>query len=463
MISTEQPSYSQLVRQVVREAGRPLAVAEIRTEVERVRPIETKNPNGTISNALSTDCLIATLGSRPAHYDWWPGHLTGCTVRQSLRRSDLLSGTLVVDEEAWLALWPDFYDGPARNKGELTLFLAGGPALPTRISHLVEFKAVWGVDAEPALAAWFERVGAAPQDDLIVRVLDVAQRHYALSLDRRTMWGDAQQVALVERNLALADAAVEVLRTANLPAADFDLLPRLFARDAYQNPLPPDPWDVALRGDLRFVVDEGGISLAERIVGSYERNPEVGTDPFASPRPKGKLPRLELKGGDQALTEEARLAWAAYLFDRGMDHLWVGWAQIAESYFKMALQLDAGHADAWAHVGNRRFDEGHLDEALACYERGIAAAQARVIGDPEQFEGPFWLDLGSRPFMRALHGCGLCLWRLERPDEARRVFERMLKLNPNDNQGARFLLADLDEGLSWEQSAQKDEPGGSDG
>jgi hypothetical protein len=33
----------------------------------------------------------------------------------------------------------------------------------------------------------------------------------------------------------------------------------------------------------------------------------------------------------------------------------------------------------------------------------------------------------------------------------------MLELNPNDNQGVRFLLHDLDEGLSWEESAARDE------
>jgi hypothetical protein len=32
-----------------------------------------------------------------------------------------------------------------------------------------------------------------------------------------------------------------------------------------------------------------------------------------------------------------------------------------------------------------------------------------------------------------------------------------LELNPNDNQGVRFLLHDLDEGLSWEESLVRDE------
>jgi tetratricopeptide (TPR) repeat protein len=462
-VNSEPPSYTQLVRQAVRSAGRPLTVAEIRVQVERERPIDTKDPAATIRGVLNTDRTIATLGGRPARYTWWPCHLQGCAVRQPLRGSDLLTGTLVVGEEVWQALWPDFDGGASRSAGEVTLFPAGGPAVPTRIAHLVGGQAAWGIDREPALAAWFDRLGAAPLDDLIVRVLDVDRRHYGLTLDRRTMWGDAEQVALVERNLALADAAVEVLRTAYLPAAYFDLIPRLFARDAYRDPLPPDPWDAALRADLRFVVGNLDITLAERVVGSYERDPEVAPDPHASPRPAGRLPKIALQGGTPAPSEETRRAWAAYLFERGMDHLWVGWPQVAEAYYKTALQLDPGHADAWVHVGNRHFEGGHLTTALDCYERGVAAAQARTIGDPETYEAPFWLDLDSRPYMRALHGCGLCLWRMGRVEEARRVLARMLALNPNDNQGVRFTLADLDEGLSWEESMRREKSGGHGG
>jgi hypothetical protein len=54
--------------------------------------------------------------------------------------------------------------------------------------------------------------------------------------------------------------------------------------------------------------------------------------------------------------------------------------------------------------------------------------------------------------MRALRGRGLCLWRLGQVDEARRIFTWMLELSPNDDQGIRLLLHDLDEGLSWEES-----------
>jgi hypothetical protein len=47
-------------------------------------------------------------------------------------------------------------------------------------------------------------------------------------------------------------------------------------------------------------------------------------------------------------------------------------------------------------------------------------------------------------------GYGLCLWRLGKMTEAAAVFERMLWLNPSDNQGARFNLHWIREGRAWE-------------
>jgi hypothetical protein len=44
----------------------------------------------------------------------------------------------------------------------------------------------------------------------------------------------------------------------------------------------------------------------------------------------------------------------------------------------------------------------------------------------------------------------LCLWRLKRFEEAASVFERMLWLNPSDNQGVRFLIDDVRARTLWE-------------
>lgn len=53
---------------------------------------------------------------------------------------------------------------------------------------------------------------------------------------------------------------------------------------------------------------------------------------------------------------------------------------------------------------------------------------------PAGFDGMLpWAMLFNRAFLRWLEGYGLCVWRLGKFAEALRVFERLLRLNPNDN------------------------------
>jgi hypothetical protein len=102
--------------------------------------------------------------------------------------------------------------------------------------------------------------------------------------------------------------------------------------------------------------------------------------------------------------------------------------------------------DAHAHLGNFVFDHRAKD-AIRHYEVGVGIGELS-LGDG--FEGVLpwgWID--NRPFLRCLHGYGLCLWRLGRYDDAARVFTRMLWLNPSDNQGARFLVTHVRAGKAW--------------
>ena len=43
-----------------------------------------------------------------------------------------------------------------------------------------------------------------------------------------------------------------------------------------------------------------------------------------------------------------------------------------------------------------------------------------------------WGRINNRPFLRCMHGYGLSLWRLGLSEETRKIFERMLWLNPTD-------------------------------
>ncbi len=437
---TTQPSFTQLVRQVVSGADRPLTLAEIEARVEMFRPV---NSHSTLRVAIMTNQQIASLGGRPARYTWWPRHLAGNSFRLPLAESDLAAGTLEFNHEVLAALWHGSPRGSGGDQARVTLALTGQVGCHTEIEHV---GGGWELDATPVLADWYSRQGATPEDEVIVRVLDVEARRYALELCRRS---ERNEPAIAARNQALADAAEAVARASKPPTLGFELVPRLVARDVYRDVPPPDPWEDVLRADLRFVPGRYCMYLAERVVNAMERDLDVPPDPGGVPRPRGNRRKVR--------SDEARQAWGEYLFSRGMDHLWAGWIVEAEAYYREALRIDPGHADAWVHLGNRRFEDGRVAEALGHYERAQRAAEARTIGDPAHYAAPFWLEVDSRPFMRALHGRGLCLWQMGRVDEARQVFAWMMELNPNDNQGVRFLLAGLDEGLTWEEGAARDE------
>jgi hypothetical protein len=54
-----------------------------------------------------------------------------------------------------------------------------------------------------------------------------------------------------------------------------------------------------------------------------------------------------------------------------------------------------------------------------------------------------------------MHDYDLCLWRLGHFEAAERLFDRMLWLNPSDNQGVCFLIDDARSGKVWQDREVK--------
>lgn len=115
----------------------------------------------------------------------------------------------------------------------------------------------------------------------------------------------------------------------------------------------------------------------------------------------------------------------------------------------LALQRHDGEfGDLISWVGptaaeRRRF----LKEALAWYEAAVAVGEAAL---PTAFHGRLpWSETDNRPFLRSVQGLALTLWRLGRFNSAERVLVTLLHLNPNDNQGAREILADVRAHRRW--------------
>ncbi|MCC6357042.1 MAG: hypothetical protein IT577_24415 [Verrucomicrobiae bacterium] len=106
---------------------------------------------------------------------------------------------------------------------------------------------------------------------------------------------------------------------------------------------------------------------------------------------------------------------------------------------RKALEVCSDCADAYILLAER---ESSPERALAWYARGVAAGE-RVLGSSRLTEdvGEFWGLVDTRPYMRALFGVAESLEAAGRIEEACGHYAELLRLNPNDNQGARYSLA----------------------
>lgn len=105
-----------------------------------------------------------------------------------------------------------------------------------------------------------------------------------------------------------------------------------------------------------------------------------------------------------------------------------------------ALETSPLCADAYLYLMPVMIGPERLDLAERAVRAGELALGPKAF---KELEGEFWGWLESRPYMRARHHLGLELDAAGRPAEAAEVYADMLRLNPNDNQGVRYLLLDL--------------------
>lgn len=107
---------------------------------------------------------------------------------------------------------------------------------------------------------------------------------------------------------------------------------------------------------------------------------------------------------------------------------------------RKAFELDPFLSDALLHIakeGKLSFPETlmYLNEALRI---SISLLSKEDFSTKDY---PFWLDYETRPFMRALHCLGITYYEERLFDYAEFYLSFALDLNPNDNQGIRYLHA----------------------
>ncbi len=106
---------------------------------------------------------------------------------------------------------------------------------------------------------------------------------------------------------------------------------------------------------------------------------------------------------------------------------------------RRALEVSELCADAWLLLAKDEA-KGLLEEREYC-RRAVLAGE-KAIG-PEIFEedvGYFWGLHETRPYMRARAQLADCQWQLGEREDSIAHLQDMLRLNPNDNQGLRYIL-----------------------
>lgn len=134
---------------------------------------------------------------------------------------------------------------------------------------------------------------------------------------------------------------------------------------------------------------------------------------------------------DDALAEAQDLVYQAYDSEDVVERM---------DLASQAIEICPECADA--HVCLAELAPSAAD-AVEMYRLGVQAGEV-ALGGPEAFdeyEGHFWGVLETRPYMRARLGLATCLWALAERDEAIDHCTDLLRLNPNDNQGVRYVLA----------------------
>ena len=128
-------------------------------------------------------------------------------------------------------------------------------------------------------------------------------------------------------------------------------------------------------------------------------------------------------------------------FDQALDMWEKGHDEVAEKMLRSIVAECPHHIDAIHHLSLLYREQGRETEAYMCCQAAVGIGLHAL---PQKFSWKTarmeWLWLENRPFLRAYHSLGV--WNLDnaRYDEAIEIFRRLLSVNPNDNQGVRYLL-----------------------
>lgn len=169
---------------------------------------------------------------------------------------------------------------------------------------------------------------------------------------------------------------------------------------------------------LSALMNSKGLASPEELNEFIENNPNVF-----------EVLELEPKS---PMDEAQQIMWAA--FDEPSSKKKIALAE-------KALQICSDCADAYLVLAEEQARSAQ--EAIDFCRKGVEAGK-RALGE-EVLNSPdtrFWSEIRTRPYMRSMKSLACLLQEQDdESNEAIQIFKELIRLNPNDNQGVRMLLA----------------------
>jgi len=472
------PNYTQLVHEVVQSSQEPLAFEDILDRVNERQPITSKNPTGTIRNALTYLRLVKSVGGN--RYGYFPRLIKGSVFRLPLTEKKPAHHPLPFTGELNEALWPAYFESAARrNRRSARVRLSSGEEVELECASTRARQSE--LQLPLPFSRWLISERAQAGDDLLFKVVDADDGLYEVQLQRRSK---RDEQAIARRNRQIADAAYDVFQYAPTSKKRVsEVGTAVMVQGLYRDPVPPDTFLEVISADKRFLVTDMGVVMRADHLTEKEREAILKSDREF----RGELDRMmsgdvdlltetapavvDRRGMERSLADVTRILESkkfgsieevnAFLrelmsesggsipsgepttaLERAQELMFQAWeaeGRLRVKLAKQALEISPDCVDAYVLLAEETARTPQ--EELDLYSKGLAAGE-RALGK-EYFDedaGHFWGLLETRPYMRARLGLAEALWALWRRREAVDHLWEMLRLNPGDNQGVRYIL-----------------------
>lgn len=149
-------------------------------------------------------------------------------------------------------------------------------------------------------------------------------------------------------------------------------------------------------------------------------------------------------GGDWRFTFSEEIDLAIEEFHKSIEYLGID-EDITQTRIKVLIdKFPDSHIDAFNHLSisydNQNKSQLALQFAMTAYMIGSLSFPSKFNHTKNKLD---WLILDNRPYLRTLYNLGIQFLKRRDLIRSEQLFSQILRYNPKDNQGVRYLLLDI--------------------